>query len=505
VRDYDLLGRRRIYTNEKEITRDNILDVLNHAKAIHDFNVKEMQFLIEYERGKQDLQRTKTIRPEIDIRVHSNIANDIKEFKVGYNWSNPIMLIQRGDNEIHETDPEKDDKGIAALNEALKNGSNIGYEDQCLAESIEVCGIGHRMIDVKTSEWEDGALFELYTLDSQYAFCVYRNAPGRKKVLGVTFSENGDQTEYTCFTSKLRFEVVGDKVTVSKNPLGRIPIVEYERSFDRTGCFERQISRMDALNILISDFTNDVAQRTQEIWWGDNVDFQRDEKTGEIKHPRSGQWILTYSDDGKVAKIQPLSSTFDGSSTLNAIQSTRSEIFQDCKVPIQYDSAGGGSTGVATDMSSGWSAAELDALKEQQMTERGKREELMLILAAVDKVPENILPMDSPVRQLHSTDIDFHFTRRRNYDLVNKANFVSQMLAKGLNGRHVLKEAEIFPDAEQVWLDSKEMIEAIQKSALPSEAAEEPADTRISADNSDQTENSPILDGMNTEQNKVQT
>ena len=144
-------------------------------------------------------------------------------------------------------------------------------------------------------------------------------------------------------------------------------------------------------------------------------------------------------------------------------------------------------------------------MKEQQMTERGKREELMLILAAVDKVPEDILPMDSPVRQLHSTDIDFHFTRRRNYDLVNKANFVSQMLAKGLNGRHVLKEAEIFPDAEQVWLDSKEMIEAIQKSALPSEPAEEPADTRISADNSDQTENSPILDGMNTEQNKVQT
>lgn len=146
VRDYNLLGRRRIYTNEKEITRDNILDVLNHAKAIHDFNVKEMQFLIEYERGKQDLQRTKTIRPEIDIRVHSNIANDIKEFKVGYNWSNPIMLIQRGDNEIHETDPEKDDKGIAALNEALKNGSNIGYEDQCLAESIEVCGIDFRPI-----------------------------------------------------------------------------------------------------------------------------------------------------------------------------------------------------------------------------------------------------------------------------------------------------------------------------------------------------------------------
>lgn len=53
-----------------------------------------------------------------------------------------------------------------------------------------------------------------------------------------------------------------------------VPIVEYERSFDRTGCFERELSKMDALNILLSDFTNDVSQRTQEMWWGDNIDLK---------------------------------------------------------------------------------------------------------------------------------------------------------------------------------------------------------------------------------------
>ena len=44
-------------------------------------------------------------------------------------------------------------------------------------------------------------------------------------------------------------------------------------------------------------------------------------------------------------------------------------------------------------------------------------------------------------------------------------------------------------------MDSKPMFEAIQKSKISGTSS---ADTRISADGSDQTENSPILDGMNT-------
>lgn len=44
------------------------------------------------------------------------------------------------------------------------------------------------------------------------------------------------------------------------------------------GCFEQQISEMDNLNLLISDFTNDVEQNTQAVWHTNDVDFPVEKK-----------------------------------------------------------------------------------------------------------------------------------------------------------------------------------------------------------------------------------
>lgn len=498
-----LLGRQRIYTDAETINKNNVVDVLQKAYAKHRQNVLEIQYLIDYERGEQPLQREKKVRPDIDIQVNSSLPNYIKKFKKGYNWGNPILLVQRGNKEIHNTDENTDDSGISGLNEMLKNGEDISFKDQRMAEFIEICGIGHRMIEPKSFPKEVNeapeSLVNIYTLDSRFAFMVYQNGPGQKEMMGVSYAKRSGKNYFTCFTDTERFEIeAGEIKNHSANILGEIPIVEYERSVDRTGCFERKIKEIDALNILESDFVNDVSQRTQELWWGDNIDFKEDENGNPLK-PKSGDWILTYSSDGKVAKIAPLSSTFDGASTLNAISYQRTTILQDCYVPIQYESSGGGSTGTATDMSSGWSAAELDALQEQQMTERGKRKELGLILKAIKTIPSRVLPADNPIRKVHNSDCDFHFSRRRNYDLINKANFLVQLANIGVSGQHLFKQSEIFPDPVQAWIDSKDTFEAIQKSKISETSS---ADTRISADSSDQVKNSPILDGMNTENSK---
>ena len=499
-----LLGRQKIFTSVQEINRENLLEVLDKAFTAHEQNAREIQFLIEYERGHQPLPRPKTNRKEIDIKANSSLPNYIKRFKVGYNWGSPVMLIQRGDVEIHETDAPADDKGISGLNELLRNVENIGYLDTQMAEFIETGGIGHRMVDIKApKEFEandNGSLFHVYTLDSRYAFVVYFNGPGQRKMLGVTYSVTDGIKYFTCFTDSMRYDVSEGEIKAEiPNLLGMIPIVEYERAVDRTGCFERKIPEIDVLNSLQSDFANDSAQRSNEIWWGNDFDFKTDEQGNPIP-PVNGQWLLTYSGEGLNPKVQPLSSTFAPASTLEAIAAQRKSILQDCFVPIQYESAGGGSSGTATDMSSGWSAAELDACQEQQMTERGKREELQLIIKAISFVDVKYLPADSPLRSVHASDIDFHFNRRKNYDLTNKANFVAQMLAKGFNGRHVIQAADIFPDNEQVWLDSKDMIEAIQKALIDNGQTDGDGDGqvgedsgRIQADNSDQTGNSPII------------
>lgn len=494
----NLLGRHKIYTDVEKIDKNNVVDVLQKSYNKHRQNVFEMQYLIDYERGEQPLKREKTVRSDIDIRVNSSLPNYIKKFKKGYNWGSPILLVQRGNKEIHNTDSNTDDSGISGLNEILKNGENISFKDQQMAEFIEVCGIGHRMIEPKTFPKEINevpeSLVNIYTLDSRFAFMVYQNGPGQKEMMGVSYTKRSGKNYFTCFTDTERFEIeAGEIKSHTVNILGEIPIVEYERSVDRTGCFERKIKEIDALNILESDFANDVSQRTQEMWWGDNIDFKEDEKTGEPLKPKSGDWILTYSSDGKVAKIAPLSSTFDGTSTLNAIVHQRTTILQDCYVPIQYESSGGGSTGTATDMSSGWSAAELDALQEQQMTERGKRKELSLIIKAIKTVPTRVLPEDSPIRKVHVSDVEFRFLRKKSVDMSIKANTFATLVSHGINGRHALEYIDAFSDTQQVWNDSAEMVRAYQKSVcVKDETTEEK--NNASSDTQNQIENSPIID-----------
>ena len=193
------------------------------------------------------------------------------------------------------------------------------------------------------------------------------------------------------------------------------------------------------------------------------------------------------------------------------ISHTWNQLLQKCKVPIQQASAGGGSTGTATSMATGWQTAEIDALREEGVVSRGLKEELRLILRAIQFVPKSILPVDSPIRKVHAQDIDFHFNRNRNYDLSIKANTLATMINAGVQGRHAIKLSEIAPDAEAVWLDSQEMIEkkqtkmfdpevnstgssggSVQSTSGTSENAQE---GRIMQDSSDQSGNSPYVGG----------
>lgn len=491
-----LEGRKKIFTDVKHIDRTNVVKVLQKAYGVHQENANDIQLLMFFEQGKQPLQRVKTIRPDIDIRVNSGLPNYIKKFKLGYHWGNPIMLIQRGDKELHGENGEDDDLGISALNEILKNGENIAYKDQQMGEFIEISGIGHRMVWPRdfpeNSNPKDESLVNVFTLDSRFTFMVYHDGPGQKELMGVTYAKRKNRNVFTCFTEDAQFEISGEKIlSETPNIMGGIPIVEYERTFDRTGCFERHIPAINALNILESDFTNDVAQRTQEIWWGDNVSFTDEE--GKESKPQSGDWVLTHSDSGSAAKIAPLSSTFQGDATLNAINSRRTTILQECYVPIQYESSGGGSTGVATDMASGWSAAELDALQEQQMTERGKRKELKLVLQAIKFVPERVLSSESPLRKVHVSDIELKFLRKKNSDMSIKANTFATLVSHGVHGRHAMEYIDAFTDTEQTWIDSKDGVEAYQKTIYEKNTNEN-LNSNSASDTQNQTENSPIID-----------
>lgn len=496
------IGRIKIYTDVEEITKDNVLSVLRKAYALHRINAADMQMLIDYEAGDQPLPYRKTIRPEINICTVDNMANYVTEFHKGYFWGTPTIYTQRGNKEHHNTDEDIDSEGISALNEMMLNGLSISREDQKLADFVEKTGIGHRFIRPR-KDWDDETLRDVYaedyTLDSRFAFCVYHAGVGQKKLMGVSYSKVSGRLKYTCFTDKYQFNITGDTVEAYPNLMGMIPIVEFERSVDRTGCFERQISLMDNLNSLVSNFANDVAQNVQALWWGNDIEFPVDPNTGEERKPKNGEWLITQSSgQGQNQKVQPLMSGYDTTPTLEAISNTENKILKYCFVPMQYASEGGGSTGVATDTMSGWNATAVDADRKECLIEGAKREELILLLKAINLSDTKHLPADDPLRKIHSTDIDIKFTRRQNYDLSTKANTFATLVSHGVNGRHALKATNMFDDVEQVYIDSKKGIEKYQASSYGN-AAEQGSEDRLMQDTSDQVSQSPAIDGLNTD------
>lgn len=510
--EVELRGRKRIYTDVDEITVDNIFSVLDEALILHEMNRLAIRYLLEYEKGVQPLVRKKDIRPEINFEVSDNLANQIVEFKLGYNWGNPITFVQKSNKDMSGNKPADDDDAITQLNEM--NDAEAAYaKDQELARFLEICGIGYEMVDVKR-EYDGASVFDLHVLHPMYTFVVYRNDVAETPMMGVTYRElkNGDRY-FTCYAKDAVYEVEnlvrivnGEKKTEwsfryggqtgERNPLGRVPIVEFVRAYDRMGIFERQISDMDALNAEVSDFANATSQSCQEIWWGNDFEFPKNASTGEEVTPRSGQWVMTKTlANGKSPLIKALTTNFDYQGVQENIVSKRNSILQKCYVPLQTD-PGGGSTANAMSLSSGWAAAEASASKEEQIIRRSKMEIVALELEAV-RVRSYWLS-DKPIVNLKASDVYAKFTRQKTYDLGTKTNSMVAMIKAGINGRIAMQTVDLFADVAQAWNDSKDLIEKFQKSLFEKQNNSSQGEKRQMADMTDQTGNSPILDGMNT-------
>ena len=508
-------GRKVITTDAASIDYNNIIDVLRKAVSEHENNASDCKFLLNYEKGKQPLQREKTIRSDIDIEDIDNVANEITVFKTGYHWGNPITLVQRGSK---DSGGEKETEAITLLNECY---SDLGIKNKTteLARFVEICGVGYTYIDTNTDDSETDVPFTVDVLDPQNTFVVRSQIyPDKRVMLGVSFSEDENHNKhYTCFTKDARFEIEhwivinGEPVdpedektwfhaehSGEKNPLEMIPIVEWIRNHDRMGCFERQIADMDAPNIMESDVCNATDEAVQAIWHTNDVDFPMDEEGNEIK-PKNGDWIKTYtSENGKTPFITPLKSVFDYNGTIGAITNKRMLILQKCNVPMRNNTSGG-STGIAMSDASGWSNAEVEASFLQGIQEDAKMREVRIVLKAINKSP--LVDANSPLLTLKAKDLTPNIKRQKTYELATKSNFIATLLSHGFDGESVIKTANVFDDPMQVWQDSKEGIlkyqETLYAKADNGEGGEGEKATDAGKklqDTSDQAGNSPNID-----------
>lgn len=477
-------GRTEIFTDYKEITRDNIISVLQDAMSIHSVNANKMESLLNYEAGNQPLNRVKTYRPEINAVVCDNLANEITEFKCGFIWGNPITLVQRGSNDKGDVN---EPKAIALLNECYE-ADNIKAKTQKIAYFTEITGICYEYIDINADYVEGDSPFTTTVLDPRTSFIVKSSYfIDRRDMLGVTYRvTSGGVKHFTCITKDSVFTITDSNIdSVELNPFGIINMVEWKRSVDRMGCFERQIPELDNLNLLVSDFTNDVDQNTQCVMFGVDLDFPKDENGNDVK-PQSGEWLLAYSTENGKPSLQPIATQYDYSGMLNNIVTRRSLILQKCNVPQRNDNSGG-STGIAMSDATGWSAAEMSACKEQPLQEESKMKEVKIVLAIIKMSP--FIASDNLMLNLKYSDVQPNIKRLKSYELTVKANAYATFVKHGVNQLDTLKLIDAFDDPQQVHEDSKDEWKAFMDSNFKVEVSND----RTMSDYSDQEENSPMM------------
>lgn len=469
----ELFGRKQIFCDKTNIDKTNILEVLGEAYAIHEQNRAEMLYLFEYVKGRQPiLDREKQIRPEINEKIVDNMASEILEFKLGYEFGSPISYVQRARKDIKSRnalfsffkklftsdESKKEDLRVSAINEMMVEECKAA-KDLMLAKDVKTCGVGYRLIlpkKIKTGV----SVFDLLVLNPMNTFVVYSNDAYREPILGVSYFPHRDgSVTFGCYTKTSYFKIemgitkgFEDWFEEKPNTVGMVPIIEYINDYDRMGCFERVIPLMDALNTIDSDRVNDIAQHVQNILWGDNVALD----TEQYKKLRDDGMILTKSEQGRTATLKYLECVLNQSENQTLVDYVERKIEKIAHIPNRSELSGG-STGSATNMSTGWMDAETDAKSKEQIWMESERRETAIIL----KIIKDSNEVDADIAELNLSDIEIKFSRSRTYDLATKCNSLSALIGIGIDPLRAIEVVGLFTDPQQVALDSAERIDRI--------------------------------------------
>lgn len=437
-----LHGRRMIFTNIEEITRDNILKVLSDSIPVHTQNAGEIVYLWDYYRGKQPIEhRVKEVRPEINNRVVINRAYEIVSFKSGYLMGEPVQYTARGDDA---------DDVAAALNELndYMFAEEKASRDKELADWFHICGTSYRMVLPDTVDEEDEAPFEIFTLEPWCTFVVYHNSPGKKPVLGVTFTKDEDGViHYACYTKDRFFEVLDAQQIVDEkvHVLGDVPIVEYPLNGARLGAFELVIPLLDAINTVGSNRIDGVEQFVQALMLFHNTDISSDD-FGKLRE----QGALKYKDiDPQMrAEVSYLISSLDQSQTQTLVDDLYQDVLTICGMPNRNGGSSTSDTGVAVVYRDGWSAAETRAKDAELQFKQAEKRFLKVVLNIVRVTRNKVLGL---------RNIEIQFTRR-NYEAINeKANVLATLLKQPkVHPKLAFEHSGLFVDPDLAYSMSKD-------------------------------------------------
>ena len=442
-----LFGRRVIYTDETEITANNVGSVILNAMPAHVANRFEINYLYNYYKGKQPiLERTKEVREEINNKIVCNIAYDIVDFKVSYLLGSAFAYV---------SDKEKSE-AVAVLNDYM---NQVGKEtlDRELIEWNHICGTAFRYVQAldPKSVGNGDAPFDLFTLDPRTTFVIYSSTFKKTRMAAVTYTiseQDGQVRNFVVYTKKKIFTFGADdkdKITGFKeadNPLGEIPIYEYPANNARLGAFETVLPLLDAYNRITSNDVDGVELQIQSFLKFINCDLDKD----ALENLKEFGAIKIKSIDGAPADVDTVKTdySYDGADT------TKQDIYKNilliCGMPITGNGKSISANNGAVLVQNGWSQAEAKAKASETMFTGSERLMLNLILKICKTVGKDNI-------DLRSSDIECKSPRTNYENLQVKAQVLCEMLnTPRVHPKLAFESCGLFSDSENAYLISEE-------------------------------------------------
>ena len=460
-----LHGRLPIFTSIEGFLPDRteeIISEVNEAISIHVRNLIDMEYLYWYRRGITPIyNKTKEIRSEINNKISVNLAGSIVDFHDGYFLTQPATYIPRKGRE------ETADK-VSELNEYLYRSGKHEADNE-IVDWFHTVG----KADLFVRSVDDAEMpFEVSALDPRSAFVARSTAPGNKPVY-AGFIVVRDDTLYVDVWDKrnlyrMKGTVTGKLTTpdpnyictvteiteVIPNPLGEIPIIEYQYNSVWMSAFELALPLMDAISQIESDRLDGIDQFIQSLLVFYNCELGEDDEGNPItpSYVRAAGALFLKSIGENKADLKEISSQLDQSQTQVLINNLYDMVISICGMPTTQGTFPGDSTGLAIELKDGWQVTEMNARNTEDLFKKANRQ--------FDKIIVNILK-GKGILDINLSDFELHFTRNELRAVQSKAQALQTLLSAGLHPTLALAKSGISADPVSDFELSKDYMELI--------------------------------------------
>ncbi len=466
------VGRHRIVCDPVAVDAANVSLVLGAALVTHAQNAADIQVLHDYYLGHQSiLGRPKDVRPEIDNRVVENRADEIVCFKVGYLVGDPVKYVSRPDGATHGdllSDADGQAHGVSRLNNAMEDCGKHAVDRDIVQWAME-CGVGYRLT-LPTGDVAEPLLVR--SLDPRGTLVVYANDARGDRMMSATatYRDDGSIRLWTVYTDRLCMELDGESLrvlSVVPHACGAVPVVEYPANSDRTGCFEKVLPLLDAINEVESDRVNGVQQFVQSLMVLKNVDLGAtpDERRAAFDELRDRGAIQIFDADSAKADIALLTAELSQQDTQTLVDHLYKTVLRIVGMPSNIGGAASTSdTGIAVTLRDGWSLTETRAKDYELFFKRSERQFLRMACSHLRRT--------CGIR-VEPSDVEISFTRRNYENTQGKAQVYVTLVQNGVPPTLAAEVSGISPDPEAFGDLVRQWSEARQAQANPADASAE--------------------------------